>query len=92
MFEHWISPLIVKWPVCLLVLTLATALATGGAFGLANIESDYDSIWYMRHESYQYQFYKALDDHFTSHGERVDIYIGNIIPYTLPHLTIPVYR
>ena len=76
-FQQWISPLIVKWPVSILVLGLALAFATGGAFGLANIESDYDSIWYMRHESYQYKFYSALADNFRGHGERVDIYIGN---------------
>ena len=26
--------------------------------GLSQIENDYDSIWYMRHESYQYQYYR----------------------------------
>ena len=79
-FQHWISPNIVKWPLSLLILGVALALAVGGAFGLANIKSDFDSIWYMRHESYQYKFYRSLADNFRGHGERVDIYLGNSHP------------
>ena len=76
-FTKWISPVILKWPVTVLILVVTVALAAGGAYGLANIESDYDSIWYMRHESYQYKYYKALADNFRGQGERVDVYIGN---------------
>ena len=84
-FQHWISPNIVKWPVSLIILVIALALAVGGAFGLANIKSDFDSIWYMRHESYQYKFYSALADNFKGHGERVDVYVGNYKPHQSPH-------
>ena len=76
-FKNWISPVILKWPVSVLILVVTVGLAAGGAYGMANIESDYDSIWYMRHESYQYQYYKALADNFRGQGERVDVYIGN---------------
>ena len=51
----------------------------GGVYGLVNIESDYDSIWYMRHDSYPYQYFKALGDHFQGQGERVDVYLGKNI-------------
>jgi len=77
-FKNWISPVILKWPVSLLILVVTVGLAAGGAYGLANIESDYDSIWYMRHQSYQYQYYKALADNFRGQGERVDVYIGGV--------------
>ena len=77
MFEKWISPTILKWQVSIIILIVTAGLAAGGAYGLSQIESDYDSIWYMRHESYQFQYYKELADNFRGQGERVDVYIGN---------------
>ena len=35
--------------------------------GLSQIENDYDSIWYMRHESYQYQYYRYCISIFRQH-------------------------
>ena len=61
------------------IILLTLGLAAGGVYGLVNIESDYDSIWYMRHDSYPYQYFKALGDHFQGQGERVDVYLGKNI-------------
>jgi len=77
-FKKWISPIIVKKPVVAVILAITVGLAGAGIYGVINIESDYDSIWYMRHESYPYQYFKALGDHFSEQGERVDVYVGNI--------------
>ena len=82
-FKHWIAPAILQWPVSLAILAITVGLAVGGGYGLYYIESDYDSIWYMRHQSYQYQYYKALKENFSGQGERVDVYIGDRINYTM---------
>ena len=55
---EWLAPLLLSLPAALLVLLTALGLAAGGGYGLSQIESDYDSIWYMRHESYQFQYYR----------------------------------
>ena len=78
-FKKWISPIIVKKPVVAVILAITVGLAGAGIYGVINIESDYDSIWYMRHESYPYQYFKALGDHFSEQGERVDVYVGKLI-------------
>ena len=75
-FKNWISPMIVKTPFTVMILALAVGLAGAGIYGLVHIESDFDSIWYMRHESYPYKYFKSLRDYFPGQGERVDVYIG----------------
>ena len=78
-FKHWVSPLVVWRPAVVLILAAAVALAGAGVYGLFNIESEYDSIEYMRHESYPYKYFKALGKYFRGSGERVDVYIGEVI-------------
>ena len=75
-FRHWVSPLVVWTPAVVTIIIITLGLATAGVWGLVNIESDYDSIWYMRHDSYPYQYFKALGEHFQGQGERVDVYLG----------------
>jgi len=73
-----VSPVLLSIPVSVLVTITALGLAAGGAYGLSQIENDYDSIWYMRHESYQYQYYSTLAERFSGQGERVEVYIGEV--------------
>jgi len=73
-----VSPILLSIPVSILVIITALGLAAGGAYGLSQIENDYDSIWYMRHESYQYQYYSTLAERFSGQGERVEVYIGEV--------------
>ena len=56
---------------------LAVGLGAAGVYGVFNIETDYDSIWYMRQDSYQVAYYETVEEYFATQGERADIYIGN---------------
>merc|ERR1712029_932319 len=58
--------------------TLATVGV--GTYGVLHIELNYDSIWYMDQNSYQTDYYKTLMEVFPEHGERVEVYVGQI-PY-----------
>ena len=55
MFSRWIAPALLTAPGAAITLALTVGLAAAGGYGLANLQSDYDSIWYMRHASYQYK-------------------------------------
>jgi len=59
-------------------LFLAVGLGAAGVYGVFNIETDYDSIWYMRQDSYQVAYYETVEEYFATQGERADIYIGKI--------------
>jgi hypothetical protein len=58
-----------------IILTLVTF--GFGVYGVTQIKTDYDSIWYMDQNSYQTDFYDAMAHHFPENGERVEVYIGN---------------
>ena len=82
-FKNYISPMVIKWPVALTIILISIGLAAGGVYGVANIEVDYDSIWYMRHDSYPYKFYKTLGEQFTGQGEKVEIFFGKNLKLSL---------
>ena len=67
--------------IVFLVLTLATF--GFGVYGVTQIETDYDSIWYMDQGSYQTDFFDKMNKYFPENGERVEVYIGNIIQYCI---------
>lgn len=59
-----------------MVILLTIGLACLGAYGVFNIELNYDSIWYMDQKSYQTKYFKALQNVFPENGERVEVYVG----------------
>ena len=61
-FKNWISPCVVWKPVSLLIILVAVGLAAAGVYGLVNIESDYDSIWYMvSRQQFFFKYYNIRD-------------------------------
>ncbi len=67
--------------IVFLVLTLATF--GFGVYGVTQIETDYDSIWYMDQGSYQTDFFDKMNKYFPENGERVEVYIGNMIQFCI---------
>ncbi len=67
-----------KLPVKLVVIAFTLALFGMGAFGVYNLEADYNSVWYMRENSYQKRFFEQSWEYFPEFGERVHVYVGDV--------------
>ena len=59
------------------MLILITLITFGfGVYGVTQIKTEYDSIWYMDQNSYQTEFYQVMSRYYPENGERVEIYVG----------------
>ena len=59
-----------------MVIVVTLGLFGGGIYGMTQLETDYNPVWYMRESSYQQHFYIALGHYFPESGERVQVYVG----------------
>ena len=57
-------------------------MAGVGMYGVSQMKIDYNSIWYMRQNSYQVHFYEGINEFYPDNGERVQVYIGDIDYWT----------
>ncbi len=57
-------------------LALVGIVFAMGVYGVTQIKSDFDPVWYMRNGTYQQRFYSAVGDYFPGSGEKVDIFVG----------------
>ncbi|TRY79298.1 hypothetical protein TCAL_08847, partial [Tigriopus californicus] len=77
-FEKGITKYLFKLPVQILVIIIVLTAFGAGVYGITQMKLDYNSIWYMRKNSYQVGFYDATARLFPDNGERVQVYIGQI--------------
>lgn len=75
-FERYYGPFLLKTPVKVLVLALTATFVGVNAWGIMQLEQNFDPNWYLKEHSYPSQFFDAMKAHFPENGERASIYTG----------------
>ena len=77
-FEKGVAPFLSN-PIVKGIVILVTLVMFGiGVYGVTLIRLDYDSMQYMDQQSYQTSYFKTVKEVFPEHGERVEVYIGQV--------------
>ena len=79
-FADFLAPALSNVKVKIVVILVTLTCLGFGIYGVFNIELDYDPIWFMDQKSYQTKYFKRLHQTFPEHGERIEVYLGEI-PY-----------
>ena len=84
-FREIFGPIMSNYLVKSLIITITLVLFSIGAYGVFQIEMNFELDWYVDQGSYQAKFYKTLRKIFPDYGERVEVYIGTIdsLQYTI---------
>ena len=77
-FEKGLAPLLANPIIKVLVIVATSVIFAFGIYGVTQIRLDYDSMWFMDQKSYQTSYYKIVKEVFPEHGERVELYIGQV--------------
>lgn len=77
-FQRLHGPFLMLKPVKVLVLLMTLTLVSVSAWGVLQLEQDFDSSWYLKPSSYQSEYLNAMKHHFPLRGDRATIYTGKI--------------
>ncbi|RXG52107.1 Patched domain-containing protein 3 [Armadillidium vulgare] len=77
-FQDIYSKFLLKTPVKIFVLIFTFSFLGVSAWGLSNLEQEFDPIWFLPHSSYLYKYFMKSDEYFPADGRSGVILFGNI--------------
>lgn len=77
-FSEFYAKYLLKVPVKIFVLAVTAGLLSVSAWGLSNLQQEFNPIWFLPQSSYLFKFFMKHEQYFSNDGEEGIIYFGKI--------------